>query len=64
MWVVFTAQVSAAERLALARTYAPGGWRVLAWRDFRFTTVLLLGPPGAPVGLVRAKDAAGTWKSR
>ncbi|MBI1918954.1 MAG: hypothetical protein HYS12_30050 [Planctomycetes bacterium] len=63
-WVVFTAQVPAAERLAIARTFAPDRWQVLERRDFRFTTVLLLAPPGDPVRLARANDAARTWKFR
>jgi hypothetical protein len=43
VWVVYTAQVSAADRLHAALARVPGTWIVLERRDFELTTVLLLG---------------------
>ena len=42
VWVVYTAQVSAVERLRAARAWAGGVGAVVERRDFAFTTVLLL----------------------
>ena len=50
-WIVYTAELPAAERLAGALGMGPAGWVVVERRDdFAFTTVLLLQRPG-PEGL-------------
>ena len=47
VWVVYTAQVPAEERLQAARTWAEHGRPILEHREFEFTTVLLLDRPRA-----------------
>jgi hypothetical protein len=49
VWVVYTEQASADERLRAARARV-AGWRLLERRDFEFTTVLLLARPGLASG--------------
>jgi hypothetical protein len=45
LWVVFSAETDAADRLAGARTLAPTGWRLCDRSDFSRVTVALFEPP-------------------
>ena len=47
VWVVYTAQVPASERLRAAREWATSDRPILERREFEFTTVLLLDRPPA-----------------
>ncbi len=45
LWVVYTAEIPAEQRLASAHDLAPAGWHLIQQRsDFNFTTVALFAP--------------------